>query len=113
MVPEIADYEVRRELVRANRTRSVRRLDAFKRLTDYMPLDTGMILKAASFWAQARRGGYATASDLALDADVILAAQATTVGGPGDDVVIATMNVGHLARFVPAKHWRDISADDC
>jgi hypothetical protein len=113
MVPEIADYELRRELVRANKIRSVVRLDALKRLTGYMPLDTDMMVKAADFWAQARRGGFPTASDESLDADVILSAQATTVGGPNDDVVIATTNVGHLSRFVSARHWRDISPNDC
>jgi hypothetical protein len=25
-------------------------------------------------------------------------------------IVIATTNVGHLARFVPAKNWHDITA---
>ena len=58
--------------------------------------------------AQARRQGQPTADDKALDGDVILAAQAMTLGGT--DVVIATTNVGHLSRFVPAALWPDIPA---
>lgn len=34
---------------------------------------------------------------------LILTAQAESVGA-----VVATENVGHLARFITAKHWRDI-----
>ena len=51
---------------------------------------------AAEFWSQVRRAGLPTADPQALDADCILAAQATLLGGPGDDIVIATTNVGHL-----------------
>jgi hypothetical protein len=42
-----------------------------------------------------------------IDADVILAAQAEAIAA-----TVATENVGHLARFVPARHWRDIPPPD-
>jgi hypothetical protein len=42
----------------------------------------------------------------ALDGDVILAGQAMTL--PISDVLIATTNVGHLSRFVPAETWQNI-----
>jgi predicted nucleic acid-binding protein len=112
VVPEIADYEVRRELLRANKAPSVERLDALK-VIGYIPLSTEVMLRAAELWARARQARQATADDKALDADVILAAQAISVGGSGDDVVIATTNVGHLSRFAQAKVWSDISTDDC
>ena len=64
--------------------------------------------RAAEFWAQARQQGRPTAGDKAIDADVILAAQAVTMRE--DDVVIATTNVGHLAQFVRAALWTDIKA---
>ncbi len=57
-------------------------------------------------WAQARRQGQPTAGDNTIDADMILAAQALTLGNP--DVIIATTNVGHLGRFVPADLWQNI-----
>jgi predicted nucleic acid-binding protein len=108
MVPEIADYEVRRELLRANKVRGLARLDALARLLEYLPLTTAAMRQAALFWAQARQQGQPTADDKALDGDVILAAQAMTLGIA--DVVIATTNVGHLSRFVPAMVWPGISA---
>jgi predicted nucleic acid-binding protein len=108
LVPEIADYEVRRELLRANKTKGLARLDALASLLEYLPLTTVAIRHAAAFWAQARRQGGQTADDKALDADMILAAQAATLGS--DDVIIATTNVGHLSRFVPAALWPDIAA---
>ena len=38
--------------------------------------------------------------------DLLIAAQALALGEP--DAVIATTNVGHLGRFVPAQQWQDI-----
>jgi hypothetical protein len=49
-----------------------------------------------------------SASADALDADVILAACAGTIGQPGDSVIVATTNMGHLARFCDARLWLTI-----
>lgn len=111
LVPEIADYEIRRELVRANKHASISRLDMFIRaeLGRYLPITTSIMRQAALFWAQARRQGMPTAPDPALDADVILAAQAHLLAQSDVRVVIATTNVGHLSRFVAAELWTSIS----
>jgi predicted nucleic acid-binding protein len=101
ILPEIDDYEVRRELLRANRDRGLARLDEFAGLLEYLPLTTAAMRRAALFWAQARQQGRPTAADRALDGDVILAAQAATLGV--SDTVVATTNVGHLSRFVPVE----------
>jgi predicted nucleic acid-binding protein len=108
-IPEIADYEVRRELLRARRTQGIQRLDALAARLEYLPLTTAVMRRAAEFWATTRQRGRPTAPDHALDGDMILAAQATRLGGDGEQVVIATSNVGHLSLFVDARHWRDIS----
>ena len=108
ILPEIADYEVRRELLRANKREGLARLDALVGLLEYLPLTTAAMRQAALLWAQARQQGQPTADDKALDGDVILAAQAITLGSM--DMVIATTNVGHLTRFVPAALWPDIIA---
>jgi len=84
------------------------RLDALVGLLEYLPLTTVAMRQAALFWAQARQQGQPTADNKALDGDVILAAQAITLGIA--DTVIATTNVGHLSRFVPAALWPDITA---
>ena len=109
-VPEICDYELRRELVRANKTAGLARLDQFKERVEYVPLTTPMMLKAAEFWAKARNSHQPTASKEALDGDAILAAQAALSVQIGEEVVIATNNVGHLALFASAKHWNEITA---
>jgi len=111
ILPEIADYEVRRELIRANRLQGIQRLNEWKSRLEYQPLTTATMLKAAEFWAEARQTGKPTASPEALDGDVILAAQASLIAESQGDriVVVATTNVGHLERFVNAKYWQAIS----
>jgi predicted nucleic acid-binding protein len=109
LIPEIADYEVRRELIRANKPQSVQQLDRFKTVLEYIPLNTEMILKAAHLWAQIRQMGQPTADPNALDGDVILAAQTIIIAEQRQqEIMIATTNVGHLSRFTTAQHWRDI-----
>ena len=58
----------------------------------------------------ARNAGFPTAHDAALDGDVILAAQARSIqpNAGSENVVVATTNASHLARYVEAKHWTDI-----
>jgi predicted nucleic acid-binding protein len=107
IVPEIADYEVRRELLRAKKERGLSRLDALASRLEYLPITTAAMRRAAVFWAEARQQGQPTADDKALDGDVILAAQAMTLGVA--DVVIATTNVGHLSRFTPAALWTELT----
>jgi predicted nucleic acid-binding protein len=104
LIPEIADYEVRRELLRAGRTKGVERLDELKATLGFVPITSDAMIRAAEFWAAARRRGRPTASDESLDADVILAAQAATL--PAKNVVVASTNPKHLSRFVSAEHWQ-------
>lgn len=106
IVPEIADYEVRRELLRAEKAEGLARLDALEGLLEYLPLSTIAMRQAAELWATARQKGQPTADDRSIDADVILAARALMVGA--QDVIIATTNVGHLARFTSAALWTEL-----
>lgn len=108
VIPEIADYEVRRELLRANKTAGVERLDALADLLEYLPITTAAMRQAAAFWATARQQGQPTAGDQTIDGDMILAAQGVTLGA---GFVIATTNVGHLSRFVTAKLWQGVPLD--
>ena len=107
MIPEITDYEVRRELLRANKTKGVARLDALVDLIEYLPLTTTAMRQAAIFWAQARQKGQPTAGDKTIDGDMILAAQAVTL--EASEVIIATTNASHLSRFSVAELWQDIA----
>jgi predicted nucleic acid-binding protein len=106
MLPEITDYEVRRELLRVGKVASIRRLDLLKAAITYRPITTEVMLKAAELWAEARKRGRPTADPKALNGDVILAAQATLVVEEGNEVIVATTNVGHLSQFVDAREWR-------
>ena len=109
-VPEIADYELRRKLLHLDSRNAIIRLDALKSAIGYLPITTDTMLKAAEFRADARQKGLPTAPETALDADVILAAQAILPNDEGKsaDATIATDNIGHLSRFVQARRWRDI-----
>ncbi|MBY0523677.1 MAG: PIN domain-containing protein [Gemmataceae bacterium] len=106
LLPEIADYEVRRELLRANKVKGIAKLDTLAGLLEYLPISTAVMRRAAELWAHARQQGRPTASDKAIDADMILAAQALSLGTT--EVVVATTNIGHLSRFVPADLWQNI-----
>jgi predicted nucleic acid-binding protein len=107
ILPEIADYEVRRELLRANKVKGLAQLDALGALLEYFPITTPAMRQAALFWSQARQQGKPTAGDNTIDADMILAGQAASLGVA--DFVIATTNVGHLSRFVSTAIWQEIS----
>jgi len=63
IIPEIADYEVRRELLRANKVRGIARLDELANLVEYLPITTAAMRQAAMFWAQSRQQGQPTAGD--------------------------------------------------
>lgn len=107
-MPEIADYELRRELLRAQRLRGLARLDALSGWLGYLPLTTSAMREAARCWAQARQQGQPTADDRTIDGDMILAGQVLALGLAAEEIVVATTNVRHLVRFVPAELWQSI-----
>ena len=110
LVPEIADYEVRRELLRTGNVAAIGRLDSFLIPPGrFLPITTSAMRLAAELWVRARNSGSATADRHAIDGDVILAAQALTVGFPADEIVVATANVRHLSRYVAADQWQKIT----
>ena len=105
VVPEICDYELKRNLLIEGLTESLRRLDVTKGFLSYRRITTPIMVRAAELWAEARREGRPSADKNALDADVILAASAEAVGG-----IVITDNIGHLNLFVEARHWTSFEA---
>ncbi len=103
-LPEIANYEVRRNFLLEDLTRALARLEELKRTLPYLPLTTEIMEDDARLWAQARKQGRPTGDPKELDGDVILAAQTLAVGG-----VVVTDNIGHLAQFVEARTWQQIT----
>jgi predicted nucleic acid-binding protein len=111
-VAEVADYEVRRSFLLGglDLKKALARLDELGQELNYLPLSTAQMLKAAELWADSRKKGQPTCDPKELDCDVILAAQALSVSVKA---IVATDNIGHLGRFVDARQWKDISAEDC
>ncbi len=107
-VPEIADYEVRRELTRIGSARGLAKLDEIAETFSFLPVDRSVWLRAADLWARARNAGIPTAADAALDGDVILAATAQVAAEQGDQVIVVSANTRHLGRFVDAKTWESL-----
>ena len=111
VVPSIADYEVRRELVRLGKASGIARLDAFNLAYPdrLIAVWNTTLTLGAKLWAKARNAVTPTGDPRELDCDVLIAAQALTMGIPESDLVIATTNVGHLSKFAPAALWTDIN----
>ena len=107
-IPEICDYELRRELLRAGKPKSIRRLDDLASIATFLRLDTPTMRRAAHLWSQLRKQGRPTADDSSLDVDVILGAQASIQQSKGARPIIATTNVGHLSRLGDAREWSAI-----
>lgn len=103
LISEAADYEVRRNLLLHDKHASITRLDELQAFCQYLPITTGVMRKAAEFWADSRRRGKPTSDPKELDCDVILAAQAVEFGA-----TIITDNIGHLSQFAVTKRWADL-----
>jgi predicted nucleic acid-binding protein len=107
-IPEVIHYEIRRELIRAKKSSGLRRLERLKSAFRYVPINTAAMTLAADLWAKSRQSGFTTGDPKKLDIDVILAAQALTLGVPLNDLIVATENAKHLSRFVSADEWQNI-----
>lgn len=110
-IPAIADYETRRELLRGGSLQSIAAHDLFCRAASnlYLSISDKMLERAADLWAQTRNRGMPTASNDALDGDVILCAQVLEAGFVSGSYIVATTNTKHLSLFVNAEEWQNIS----
>jgi predicted nucleic acid-binding protein len=111
LVPEIADYEARRELIRTDKKKSINRLDEIAKTDNFLPLNSETIRKASELWAWIRNQGKTTAHEHSLDGDVILVAQAISQLKFFDEVTIITTNLKHIAFFetqgISVIDWQD------
>ncbi len=76
----------------------------------FLALTTEHLETAARMWGAARRSGLPAADRHAMDGDVILAAQALSLGIPPPGLIVATTNVKDLSRYVAADTWSNIHA---
>jgi len=106
-VPEISDYELRRNLLLEGKQESIEKLNRLGETLSYLPITREMMRQAAEFWASIRKppNPQPTADKHALDGDAILAAQALSV-----EAIIITDNIGHLSRFdgIKVTRWVDL-----
>jgi hypothetical protein len=123
VIPEIADYEVRRSDILnvlnspfgpCDSAAALYLLDQLKTAITYEPLTTPTILLAARLWAEKRKGTAKGDPEHhpKLDADIIITAQAIQKSGDHDPVVIATMNLKDFlfspTPTVTAEEWQKI-----
>lgn len=98
-VAEITDYELRRELLRTGKLKSIDRLNKFNQEVGLIPLNSAVMQQAAELWAWTRNKGKPTASNDSLDGDVILVSQAIIQLSNFDKITIATTNIKHISLF--------------
>ena len=101
--PEIADFEVRRNLILERRRRSLRRLNDVLSLGHYLPITTSAMRLAAVLWAHQRRAGRSVGDPKELNADVIVAAQSLQA-----QAVLITDNPRHFPPRLATAHWSAI-----
>lgn len=117
----VADYEVRRELIRMSQSgkdkvrqefakRAIVRLDEFIEAVGYLSLSQEVLHCAAEMWGDMRRRGLATCDDKELDCDVILCAHAKVACGK--DGLIATSNDRHIGHLADNAEWHAITVAD-
>jgi hypothetical protein len=109
LVPGISDYELRREMLLVGNSKGIIKLNALRKAIGFAPITIAVMDQAAAFWAKARKMGKPTASDPALDGDMILSAHASLITDQGHQVVVATTNVKHLDLFCIASLWTNIN----
>ena len=115
IVPAIADFELRRELTRTRSVNSLTALDKFNgSVTDrYLALTDSALKRAAVLWALARNRGVLPADPKraqwrCIDCGASSGISSLHMGIATSDLVIDTVNSGHLSLFVPAALWSDI-----
>jgi predicted nucleic acid-binding protein len=101
LLSEVADYELRRELLRLDSKRSIHRLDELTREIQYVPMTTATWRSAAKLWAEQRRAGRPTGDG--LDADLLIATQARE-----EAAAVITLNEKHFVGLVDVYSWTTV-----
>jgi predicted nucleic acid-binding protein len=103
VIPEISDFEVRRNLILEHRRRSLRKLNDLHYFARYLPITTAAMRLAAVYWANLRRTGRPVGHPKELNADVIVAAQAVQA-----KAILVTNNPRHFPSQLETRTWSDI-----
>jgi hypothetical protein len=98
-VPEIIDYELRRNFELENLQKSISLLSQFHQRDQLILLESEDLIRAAELWAWCRKQGSTTTENKGIDIDVILVSQALSQKNNFDKVVILTIDIGDLSVF--------------
>ena len=98
LISEVADYELRRELLRIDSRRSLARLDELARELRYLPTTTATWRAAARLWAAQRRAGFISGEG--LDGDLLIVAQAQE-----EAAAVVTFTEKHFESLADALSW--------
>lgn len=101
LLSEFADYELRRELLRIDSRRSLRRLDELTRELQYIPVTTATWRATARLWADQRRAGRPTGDG--IDGDLLLVVQARE-----ELAGVVTLNEKHFAGLIDVYGWASV-----
>jgi len=112
---EICDYEVRRGLLFVDLKKGrvdgprIKALEDLRQRIDFLPIDRKVLLKAASFWAEAQNQGL-PGDRKGVDVDALVIAQWALLQEDylGQYVVIATKNSKHFQHSSEALNWNEI-----
>lgn len=110
VVPEVADYEVRRELILARLELSLARLAAVRAAARFEPITSEIMLAAARIWAEAKSHRAAHGGEGATGWRRHPPRHRSNAR-KGRAVMIATTNVRYLAQFADARLWSEIRVE--
>jgi predicted nucleic acid-binding protein len=122
-VPEIIDYELRREIVLQcligtnDSYKSLHKLNKYRQTKRFISINPSVTLTdACEIWAKLREKGQGTSDNKNIDVDVILAAQAISMKNDFDEVIIVTGNLSDIQRFcyldIQVWDWKQ-ALNDC
>jgi predicted nucleic acid-binding protein len=109
VISAVADYELRRGYMYAldrceDARQSLAHLDKLCHVWEVQQVSPRNFRDAARMWADARRGGFPTAEERAVDWDILIAAQAKE-----EPAIVVTSNEKHLTCYgVDARDWHKI-----
>jgi len=105
-IPEIIDYEIRRELIlqdlkgNSEARKSLSKLNRYRQTNRLIPLEPSITFTdACELWANLRFNSQPTADIKNIDVDVILVTQALSIKKDFDEIIIVTGNLSDLRRF--------------
>ena len=108
VVPEIADYEVRRKLLHLGATVGACPAGPAQVGFDYAPITDGRDAPGGRALGRREAGRAADVIPGCTGRGLHPGRPGVLAADPGDVVTVATDNVGHLGRFVDARPWDQI-----